>query len=145
MDVSPSAIPIAGIVGLGVGIDYALFIVARYRENRSAGRDNSTALADAMSSSGAAVVFAGGTVVIAMASLAFTGLGALTSIGLATAIVVLSAVAAAITLLPALLALLGDRIDTRPAAAPSPSPPSAPRRPPGGASPTGSRDAPGPT
>ena len=95
MDVSPSAIPIAGIVGLGVGIDYALFIVARYRENRGAGRDNSTALADAMSSSGAAVVFAGGTVVIAMASLAVIGLGALTSIGLATAIVVLSAVAAA--------------------------------------------------
>jgi len=112
MDVSPSAIPIAGIVGLGVGIDYALFIVARYRENRVAGRDNSTALADAMSSSGAAVVFAGGTVVIAMASLALIGLGTLTSIGLATAIVVLSAVAAAVTLLPALLSLLGDRIDT---------------------------------
>ena len=111
MDVSPSAIPIAGIVGLGVGIDYALFIVARYRENRTAGRDNSTALADAMSTSGSAVVFAGGTVVIAMASLAIIGLGALTSIGLATAIVVLSAVAAAITLLPALLGLLGDRID----------------------------------
>ncbi len=111
MDVSPSAIPIAGIVGLGVGIDYALFIVARYRENRAAGRDNTTALADAMSTSGAAVVFAGGTVVIAMASLAFTKLGALTSIGLATAIVVFSAVAAAVTLLPALLGLLGDRID----------------------------------
>ena len=103
MGVSPSAIPIAGIVGLGVGIDYALFIVARYRENRSAGRDNGTALANAMSTSGAAVVFAGGTVVIAMASLAFTGLGALTSIGLATAIMVLSAVAAATTLLPASL------------------------------------------
>jgi RND superfamily putative drug exporter len=111
MDVSPSAIPVAGIVGLGVGIDYALFIVARYRENRSAGQDNTTALASAMSSSGAAVVFAGGTVVIAMASLALTGLGTLTSIGLATAIVVSSAVAAAITLLPALLGLLGDRID----------------------------------
>ena len=111
MDVSPSAIPIAGIVGLGVGIDYALFIVARYRENRGAGRDNTTALAGAMSSSGAAVAFAGGTVVIAMASLAFTGLGVLTSIGLATAIVVLSAVTAATTLLPALLGLLGDRID----------------------------------
>ncbi len=111
MDVSPSAIPIAGIVGLGVGIDYALFIVARYRENRDAGRDNGTALAKAMSSSGAAVVFAGGTVVIAMASLALTGLGALASIGVATAIVVLSAVAAAVTLLPALLGLLGDRID----------------------------------
>jgi putative drug exporter of the RND superfamily len=112
MDVSPSAIPIAGIVGLGVGIDYALFIVARYREHRSAGRDNTTALADAMSSSGAAVVFAGGTVVIAMASLAFIGLGALTSIGLATAIVVTTAVAAATTLLPALLGVLGNRIDT---------------------------------
>jgi RND superfamily putative drug exporter len=111
MDVSPSAIPIAGIVGLGVGIDYALFIVARYRENRAAGRDNGVALADAMSTSGSAVVFAGGTVVVAMASLAVIGLGALTSIGLATAIVVLSAVAAAITLLPALLGLLGDRID----------------------------------
>ena len=112
MDVSPSAIPIAGLVGLGVGIDYALFIVARYRENRAAGQDNGTALADAMGSSGAAVVFAGGTVVIATASLAITGLGALTSIGLATALVVLFAVAAAITLLPALLGLLGDRIDT---------------------------------
>ena len=121
MDVSPSAVPIAGIVGLGVGIDYALFIVARYRENRAAGRDNGTALADAMSSSGSAVVFAGGTVVIAMASLAVIGLGALTSIGLATAIVVLSAVAAAITLLPALLGLLGDRIDTRPAGRTPPS------------------------
>ena len=65
-----------------------------------------------MASSGAAVVFAGGTVVIAMAALAITGLGVLTSIGLATAIVVLCAVAAAITLLPALLGLLGDRIDT---------------------------------
>jgi RND superfamily putative drug exporter len=112
LDVSPSAIPIAGIVGLGVGIDYALFVVARYRENRTAGRDNTTALADAMSSSGASVVFAGGTVVIAMASLAFTGLGVLTSIGLATAIVVLSAVAAATTLLPALLGLLDNRIDS---------------------------------
>jgi RND superfamily putative drug exporter len=112
MDVSPSAVPIAGIVGLGVGIDYALFIVARYRENRTTGRDNATALGDAMSSSGAAVVFAGGTVVIAMASLALTGLGALASIGVATAIVVLSAVVAATTLLPAMLGLLGDRIDT---------------------------------
>jgi RND superfamily putative drug exporter len=112
MDVSPSAIPVAGVVGLGVGIDYALFIVARYRENRSAGQANQAALSNAMASSGAAVVFAGGTVVIAMAALALTGLGVLTSIGLATALVVLVAVTAAITLLPALLGLLGDRIDS---------------------------------
>ncbi|GAB3764954.1 RND superfamily putative drug exporter [Nocardioides ginsengisegetis] len=111
MDVSVSAISVAGLVGLGVGVDYALFVLARYRENRSAGQENSQALAGAMGSSGAAVVFAGGTVVIATAALAITGLGVLTSIGLATAIMVFFAVAAAITLLPALLALLGNRID----------------------------------
>ena len=112
MDVSVSAIPVAGLVGLGVGIDYALFVVARYRENRSAGQDNSRALVNAMGTSGAAVVFAGGTVVIATAALAITGVGVLTSIGLATSIMVFFAVAAAVTLLPALLSLLGDRIDT---------------------------------
>ena len=112
MDVSVSAVPVAGLVGLGVGIDYALFVVARYRENRAAGQDNQRALANAMGSSGAAVVFAGGTVVIATAALAITGLGVLTSIGLSTALMVFFAVAAAITLLPALLSLLGDRIDT---------------------------------
>ena len=112
MDVSVSAIPIAGLVGLGVGIDYALFVVARYRENRTAGQDNQRALSNAMGSSGAAVVFAGGTVVIATAALAITGLGILTSIGLSVALMVLFAVAAATTLLPAILSLLGDRIDT---------------------------------
>ncbi|WP_395691330.1 MMPL family transporter [Nocardioides sp.] len=111
MTVSVSAIPVAGLVGLGVGIDYALFVVARYRENRAAGQDNRTALGAAMSTSGAAVVFAGGTVVVATTALAITGVGVLTSIGLATALMVASAVAAATTLLPALLSLLGDRID----------------------------------
>jgi putative drug exporter of the RND superfamily len=111
MDVSVSAIPVAGLVGLGVGIDYALFVVARYRENRAAGQSNDRALSNAMGTSGAAVVFAGGTVVLATAALAITGVGILTSIGFATALMVLFAVAAAVTLLPALLRLLGDRID----------------------------------
>ena len=111
MDVSVSAIPVAGLVGLGVGVDYALFVVARYRENRLTGQDNQRALANAMGSSGSAVVFAGGTVIIATTALAITGLGILTSIGLATALMVFAAVAAAVTLLPALLSLLGDRID----------------------------------
>jgi RND superfamily putative drug exporter len=111
MNVSVSAISVAGLVGLGVGVDYALFVVARYRENRTAGQDNRRALAAAMGTSGAAVVFAGGTVVIATSALAITGVGVLTSIGLATAMMVFSSVIAAITLLPALLSLLGDRID----------------------------------
>jgi RND superfamily putative drug exporter len=111
MDVSSVAPTIAAMIGLGVGIDYALFITARYRENRATARDNTAALAAAMGSAGSAVVFASGTIVVAMLALALTGLGFLVSIGLSTALVVLGAAVAALTLLPALLALLGDRID----------------------------------
>ncbi|HEX7188225.1 MAG TPA: MMPL family transporter, partial [Actinomycetes bacterium] len=111
LTVSTAAPTIGAMVGLGIGIDYALFIVSRYRENRSAGQANAAALSAAMGSSGTAVFFAGGTVVLAMAALALTGVGFLASIGLGTSIVVLFAVATAITLLPAILSLLGDRID----------------------------------
>ncbi|WP_210588993.1 MMPL family transporter [Streptomyces sp. GESEQ-35] len=109
-DVSTAAPTIGAMIGLGIGIDYALFIVARCRENRAAGQDNRTALSNAMASSGAAVLFAGSTVVVAMTALALTGLGFLTSIGLSTSLIVLFAAATALTLLPALLTLLGDRI-----------------------------------
>ncbi|GAA0238903.1 MMPL family transporter [Cryptosporangium japonicum] len=109
MDVSTAAPTIAAMIGLGVGIDYALFIVARYREARASG--SPTALGDAMGAAGTSVLFAGGTVVVAMVALVFTGLGFLVSIGLATAMVVSTAVLAALTLLPAILSLLGDRID----------------------------------
>lgn len=113
MDISTAAPTIGAMIGLGVGIDYALFIVARYRENHEAGQDNPTALSHAMASAGAAVLFAGGTVIVAMAALALTGLGFLTSIGLSASLVVLFAVGTALTLLPALLILLGDRIHKR--------------------------------
>ena len=111
LTVSTAAPTIGAMVGLGVGIDYSLFIVSRYRENRTAGQVNPRALSAAMGTSGTAVFFAGGTVVLAMAALALTGVGFLASIGLGTSIVVLFAVATALTLLPALLSLLGDRID----------------------------------
>jgi RND superfamily putative drug exporter len=111
MDVSSAAPTIGAMIGLGVGIDYALLIVARFRENRAAGQDNPTALSNAMGSAGSAVLFAGGTVVVAMAALVLTGLGFLASIGLSTSLVVLVAVATALTLLPALLSLLGNRTD----------------------------------
>ncbi|HEX6231585.1 MAG TPA: MMPL family transporter [Jiangellaceae bacterium] len=112
MDVSSAAPTIGAMIGLGVGIDYSLFIVARYRENRAAGLDNATALSNATASAGAAVLFAGGIVVVAMTALQLTGLGVLASIGVGVSLVVLLAVATALTLLPALLSLLGDRIDT---------------------------------
>ncbi len=128
MDVSTAAPTIAAMIGLGVGIDYALLIVARYREHRAAGMDNAAALSQALGSSGSAAVIAGGTVIVAMAALVLTGLGLLASIGVATSLVVLVAVASALTLLPALLSLLGDRIDAgrllrrhRPAARPEAS------------------------
>ncbi len=111
-DVSTAAPGIGALVGLGVGIDYALFVVARYRDNRTAGRTNAAALSDAMASSGTAVLFAGGTVVLAMAALVLTGVGFLASIGIATAVIVLFAVGTALSLLPAVLSLLGDRIDS---------------------------------
>ncbi|HEU4913365.1 MAG TPA: MMPL family transporter [Actinomycetes bacterium] len=111
LSVSTAAPTIGAMVGLGVGIDYALFIVSRYRENRTAGQPNAQALSAAMGSSGTAVFFAGGTVVLAMTALVLTGVGFLASIGLGTSIVVLFAVATAVTLLPAILSLLGDRID----------------------------------
>jgi RND superfamily putative drug exporter len=111
LDVSSAAPTIAAMVGLGVGIDYALFIVSRYRENRAGGAPNDVALSRAMATSGTAVLFAGVTVVLAMLALVLTGMGVLASIGLATSLVVLFAVATALTLLPALLSLLGDRID----------------------------------
>jgi putative drug exporter of the RND superfamily len=111
MDVSAAAPTIGAMIGLGVGIDYTLFIVARYREHRAAGQGNPAALSNAVGSAGTAVLVAGGTVVVAMAALVLTGLGFLASIGLSTSLVVLFAVATALTLLPALLSLLGDRID----------------------------------
>jgi RND superfamily putative drug exporter len=144
LDVSSAAPTIAAMVGLGVGIDYALFIVSRYRENRAAGARNDVALSRALATSGTAVLFAGLTVVLSMAALVLTGLGVLASIGLATALVVLLAVATALTLLPALLSLLGDRIDAgrlvgRGAAR------ARRRRPRGGGWRTGSRRGRGPT
>ena len=111
IDVSTGSIGVGAFVGLGVGIDYALFIVSRYRDNRAAGQPNATALSSAMASSGTAVFVAGGTVVLALAALLLTGVTFLASIGIATALIVLFAVGSALTLLPAVLSLLGDRID----------------------------------
>ena len=110
-DVSTGALGVGAFVGLGVGVDYALFIVSRYRDERAAGQDDAAALSSAMASSGTAVFVAGSTVVVALAALLLTGVTFLASIGVATALIVLFALASALTLLPAVLSLLGGRID----------------------------------
>jgi len=107
-DVAPT---VATMIGLGVGIDYSLFIVTRARSARHRGKTVSDAIGHAAATSGSAVAFAGGTVVIALLALAVSGLSFITVLGQAAAIVVVVAVLASMTLLPALLSLCGDGIE----------------------------------
>lgn len=102
---------LATMVGLGVGIDYALFLVTRHRRLLAEGVPPAEAVARSVAGSGSAVVFAGGTVVVALGGLAVAGVPILGTLGWTTGLVVVVAVAGAVTLLPALLALLGHRID----------------------------------
>jgi RND superfamily putative drug exporter len=107
-DVAPT---VATMIGLGVGIDYSLFIVTRARSARHEGMSVPDAIGHAASTSGSAVAFAGGTVVIALLALAVSGVSLITVLGQAAAIVVVVAVLASMTLLPALLGLCGDGIE----------------------------------
>jgi putative drug exporter of the RND superfamily len=107
-DVAPT---VATMIGLGVGIDYSLFIVTRARSARHDGMSVHDAIGHAAATSGSAVAFAGGTVVIALLALAVSGVSLITVLGQASAIVVVVAVLASMTLLPALLGLCGDRIE----------------------------------
>ncbi|MDT0424442.1 MMPL family transporter [Streptomyces evansiae] len=101
---------LALMLGIAVGIDYALFIVSRYRAERAAGHDAPEAAARANGTAGSAVVFAGLTVAIALAGLTVVNLPVLTTMGLAAAGAVAVAVLVAITLVPALLGFAGDRV-----------------------------------
>jgi RND superfamily putative drug exporter len=102
---------LATMIGLGVGIDYALFIVTRHLEQRRAGMATNESIARSSASSGGAIVFAGCTVIVALLSLAVVNIPLVTALGYTSAIVVAIAVLAANTLLPALLGLVGDGID----------------------------------
>jgi putative drug exporter of the RND superfamily len=111
VDLASVAPTLATMIGLAVGIDYALFIVTRHRQNLAEGLDVDEAAARATATAGGAVVFAGATVVIALSGLAVIGIPFLTTMGLAAAGVVAVAVLVAITLLPALLGFVGHGID----------------------------------
>jgi uncharacterized membrane protein YdfJ with MMPL/SSD domain len=101
---------LATMIGLGVGIDYALFLLNKYREHLGRGIDHRESIALAVATSGSAIVFAGTTVVIALISLSVAGIPLVTTLGFVTAIAVLTAVTAAITLLPAVVSLLGRHV-----------------------------------
>jgi len=106
------ATQMAAMIGLGVGIDYALLIVTRYRRELGAGRTHHDAAVEAMGTAGRAVVLAGATVVVSLLGMLLIGLDIMQGAGVTAASAVVVAVAAAVTLLPALLALVGRHIDS---------------------------------
>ncbi|MFC4906381.1 MMPL family transporter [Actinomadura gamaensis] len=109
---APSFSPIvAALIGLGVGIDYALFIVTRYREALHDGEDPEDATVTALSTAGRAVLFAGTTVVIALLGLLVMGDKLLAGVAVAASVTVLMTMVTAVTLLPALLGFTGRHID----------------------------------
>lgn len=109
LDVDSSATILASMIGLAVGIDYTLFILARYRTELHHTDDRAEAVGVAVGTAGSAVVFAGLTVLIALAALAVVGIPFLTSMGLAAAATVFMAVLISLTLLPALLGMVKSK------------------------------------
>ena len=99
------------LVGLAVGVDYTLFYLRREREERAAGRDERAALEAAAATSGRSVLISGVTVMIAMAGMLFSGDKTFISMGIATMIVVAVAMIGSLTVLPAVLSKLGDRVE----------------------------------
>ncbi|MGW7817477.1 MMPL family transporter [Streptomyces puniciscabiei] len=99
------------LVGMAVGVDYCLFYLRREREERQAGKDPGTALRIAAATSGRAVIVSGVTVCVAMAGMLFTGLAQFEAMGLASLMVVAVAMVGSVTVLPALLSLLGERVE----------------------------------
>jgi RND superfamily putative drug exporter len=111
LDVPEFSLILCAMIGLGVGIDYALFIVTRHRQHLHEGMVVEDAAGTAVATAGQAVLFAGTTVVIAILGLFLAGLPAISGMGAAVALVVTVSMAAAVTLLPGLLGLAGTKID----------------------------------
>ncbi|MCZ7537405.1 MAG: MMPL family transporter [Acidimicrobiia bacterium] len=111
MEVMSLAPTMASMIGIAVGIDYALFVVTRHRQHLAFGHPVVESVALAIHSAGRSVVFAGVTVVISMLGLTLVGIPLIASMGVAVAITVTVAVVVAITFLPALLGLIGTNID----------------------------------
>ena len=105
------ATQLAAMIGLGVGIDYALFIVTRYRQGLHDGFDPETAVVTALDTAGRAVAFAGTTVVISLLGMLLIGIAFIGGLGISAAAVVAVTMVASVTLLPALLGFVGHNID----------------------------------
>jgi RND superfamily putative drug exporter len=111
MDLSFFIVNMIGMIGLAVGIDYALFVISRYREERLRGHDKLTAIEIAGGTASKAVLFSGFTVIVALTGMFLAPGTIFQSLGLGAVLVVVVAIVATMMLIPALLSLLGDKID----------------------------------
>jgi RND superfamily putative drug exporter len=111
VDVPDWTTAVSGLIGIGVGIDYALLVLTRFRAAMSEGKDRHDAVVEAVTTAGRSVIIAGSTVVIAVSGLMLTGLPYMYGVALSASAAVLVVMLAAVTLLPALLSYLGPRVD----------------------------------
>jgi len=111
IDVPDWTTAVAGLIGIGVGIDYALLVLTRFRSAMHDGKDRHDAVVEAVTTAGRSVIIAGGTVVIAVLGLCLTGLSYMYGVAISASLAVLVVAIAAVTLLPALLSYLGPRVD----------------------------------
>jgi uncharacterized membrane protein YdfJ with MMPL/SSD domain len=111
INVDSNGTSVMTLIGIAVGVDYSLFYLRRYREERSAGKPGTAAVEAAAATSGRSVLISGAAVVIALAGLFLTRMGVDDGMAQATIIAVAMAVAGSVTVLPAVLSLLGDRVD----------------------------------
>jgi RND superfamily putative drug exporter len=111
MDVPDWTLAVSSLIGIGVGIDYALLVLTRFRAAMKAGKDRHDAVVEAVTTAGRSVIIAGCTVVIAVLGLFLTGLPYMYGVAISAALAVLVVMLASITLLPALLSYLGPKVD----------------------------------
>jgi putative drug exporter of the RND superfamily len=111
VDVPDWTTAVSGLIGIGVGIDYALLVLTRFRAALHAGKDRHDAVVEAVTTAGRSVIIAGSTVVIAVLGLFLTGLPYMYGVAISASLAVLVVMLAAVSLLPALLSYLGPRVD----------------------------------
>src|SRR5829696_3001051 len=111
IDVPDWTTAVSGLIGIGVGIDYALLVLTRFRSAMRDGKDRHDAIVESVTTAGRSVIIAGFTVVIAVLGLALTGLPYMYGVALSASFAVLTVMLAAVTLLPAILSFLGPRVD----------------------------------
>jgi putative drug exporter of the RND superfamily len=111
VDVPDWTTAVSGLIGIGVGIDYSLLVLTRFRSAMNRGKDRHDAVVEAVTTAGRSVIIAGATVVIAVLGLCLTGLPYMYGVAISASLAVLVVMLAAVTLLPALLSYLGPRVD----------------------------------